>query len=467
MKINKLNIHQINFDEFAKQTQEILEKNRQYYRGIRIRCAAFKNNDKFYNALCIIKSFPKDYKIDKRENNYYDNLHLIEEWISIEELPKFIEQFKSETIKLTNAEVITAKITDYDFDFLHRGNDYCSLSGYHYTVNYNVPKISKPDEFLLSHKLPFYPDVNTAITEWSDIKRYNISSNNSIQFFFPECRAYFDDIQYMPQNKLLKIKVKNNDTKLKLYIKGGYTYEGKYKTIDSPLDSGDTSFLKIPDEIIINPEKYEIYLIDKDDNIYDFHKETVYWLLGLHRAFEVSVETELEKQILKAIDSAENETTEFKPFIKKGDNKIREIIEAVIAFANTRGGHIFIGINKHAIPEGIDEGIREENKINHDKKFEDIVQEYIGYLKKEISDNLCKTISIKYNTCEFKGKRILIVEVPEGNQKPYFNFQTKEIFIRKGANNVKPDPDKDLPKIMPKDSNPLGGSFGQFGGINY
>jgi predicted HTH transcriptional regulator len=45
------------------------------------------------------------------------------------------------------------------------------------------------------------------------------------------------------------------------------------------------------------------------------------------------------------------------------------------------------------------------------------------------------------------GKTVLVVRVPEGDQKLYVLRQGNHIYVRHGANNVRPDPD-DIPQLL-------------------
>jgi predicted HTH transcriptional regulator len=58
-----------------------------------------------------------------------------------------------------------------------------------------------------------------------------------------------------------------------------------------------------------------------------------------------------------------------------------------------------------------------------------------------------------------EDKTLFIVQVEEGDAKPYFNVQTNEIFIRRGASDVRPNPDTDLKQMLDA-RNAL--EFGQF-----
>jgi hypothetical protein len=43
---------------------------------------------------------------------------------------------------------------------------------------------------------------------------------------------------------------------------------------------------------------------------------------------------------------------------------------------------------------------------------------------------------------------LFVIAVGEGIAKPYVNVQTKETFLRRGARDVRPDPDTDLRRML-------------------
>ena len=136
----------------------------------------------------------------------------------------------------------------------------------------------------------------------------------------------------------------------------------------------------------------------------------------------------------------ENETTEFKS--EYTDN----IIKTVIAFANTAGGKIFIGID--------DDGI---------ENIDDCYTRLTNAIRDNISPDV--TMFTKYEL--YENERIIEVKVSEGTNKPYF-FRTKGmrpegVYIRQGATSVPSSVEKirQMIKMSEKDSFEEGRSLNQ------
>jgi predicted HTH transcriptional regulator len=96
------------------------------------------------------------------------------------------------------------------------------------------------------------------------------------------------------------------------------------------------------------------------------------------------------------------------------------VAKTLCAFANTKGGSIFVGINESSVPVGV-----------IDRNFE------IKRLEKAIPF-LIPELDITVKTITFKSNEILFIEVKEGNNKPYYvrNGQKTQAYLRVGDVNI-------------------------------
>lgn len=452
MKTSALYEHNLKREDSMAKIKKIIELNKSYYSDVRIRCVSIEHNEKWYNGIITIKIFTKDDELDKRENLYYDNFYLLEHWIKPQKLLSFLNKLKKEEIDISDKKVFIGQETNFsEWKFLPRNSEYSTLPGYLFTTfPSSEMRIGISNQVILSHKFPFYPNICRAIEDWCEFSNFNDRSDHrfhKILLFLPECRAYFDSLKYSSKGNSFSIKIKKNDSSLKLYVKGAYLSKFKYEPLDKKL-SLKSDVIKINSDDASNIEEFELYLIDEDDCLLDYHKESRFNVEGINRVFGKTVELENENIVKEAMSTGENEQLEFKPYIKRGSPKINEILKTVIAFANTKGGNIIMGIDKHGEIEGIKEDIQKETNKGSNEDFDKALKEYIRYIKKKISDTLNSILAIKVTQHDYNGKTLLIIEVPEGRYKPYANVHTKEIFIRKGANNMKPDPKTELPKLF-------------------
>ena len=108
--------------------------------------------------------------------------------------------------------------------------------------------------------------------------------------------------------------------------------------------------------------------------------------------------------------------TEFKATLPSAES----IAKSICAFANTKGGNLFIGINDSSIPVGV-----------IDKEFE------LKRLEKALM-LIIPTPVFSVKVVNFKNSEIILVEVMEGKNKPYFvkNDQTTTAYVRTGDVNL-------------------------------
>ena len=107
------------------------------------------------------------------------------------------------------------------------------------------------------------------------------------------------------------------------------------------------------------------------------------------------------KDAVKLIRQGEGQFVEF----KKKANHPEKIIREVVAFANSSGGHLFVGVD-------------DDGKVSGLKYPED--EEYI--LTKAIRE-LCKpSIAYDVNLLQVNDAEILHYHIKEGREKPYFAF---------------------------------------------
>ena len=101
------------------------------------------------------------------------------------------------------------------------------------------------------------------------------------------------------------------------------------------------------------------------------------------------------KNVMKIIDAGESETVEFK------NSFDREAIESLAAFANTKGGRVFIGISDDGKIRGVISG-------------NETIQSWTNQIKQFTSFAIIPDSEI----IKVKGKEVVILSVPESPIKP-------------------------------------------------
>jgi ATP-dependent DNA helicase RecG len=124
-------------------------------------------------------------------------------------------------------------------------------------------------------------------------------------------------------------------------------------------------------------------------------------------------------KLIEQIQKGESKTLELKEALPKNEN----IAKTVIAFSNTSGGKLIIGVSNN----------REIVGINDNELFD--MQDKIASV---IADNCSPGILPEIYSVNIEGKLILVIEIVRGNLKPYFlksQGKAEGTYIRIGATN--------------------------------
>ena len=120
-----------------------------------------------------------------------------------------------------------------------------------------------------------------------------------------------------------------------------------------------------------------------------------------------------EKKILNIIDQGENVYVEFKESKIHADTLAKEII----SFANYNGGTLLLGVSDNGRIKGVHE----------EKNYE----EWIANI---VRNNVIPSIQVDCYQMNVNGKRLIIVNIPKGKDKPYQSINGK-YYIRVGSTN--------------------------------
>jgi predicted HTH transcriptional regulator len=199
-------------------------------------------------------------------------------------------------------------------------------------------------------------------------------------------------------------------------------------------------------QYLVTPDSLEYYLIDRAGMIYDFHREDRFWQLQQGRRTLGPVNRTLADQVRKACHDGEGMHVEFKPFIdpnekfnsNKQKTKLLETIIAVVAFANTEGGHIYMGADDDCSISGVDEQLKAWTKGALD---EPNISRYLGALKSRIKESVYGEVVLRLSHATLDGATVIVIEVPQAGQKPVAVHQDRHLYVRAGASSQKAPPE--------------------------
>ena len=268
--------------------------------------------------------------------------------------------------------------------------------------------ISYPSEPLVKPGLPLFPDGRKAILDFLELNTDQPPTSILIQI--PDFRLKIKTL--LISGKSVKLEVERGDTLDNIICKFYADYE------EHRMFSGQRFYaMKSPE-------------LDVADNLteYEFKKDFTY-VFGLlmdkksgetldYRGFNfgwpsqegVTIEIQ-ELELREIIRRGESLHVEFKQNLDNPDR----ILKTIVAFANTGGGRIFIGVSD------------DTRIIGYDLENKDQITNLI-------SGNIEPLPNFEVKRVEINDKHITIIEIPEGVNKPY-SHRELGFFIRSGGTN--------------------------------
>ena len=440
-----LRAYNLTHEQAVDHLRSVLKQSTDLIGNVRIRCVSTESNGEWHNAICVIDLVENDQSPHRKASLRYPRIHLLEERVnSFTFLTATLDAVSKGIIPVDGESVSTNVNTRFnEWEFLPSNNNFSKYPGHIYKTPYVQQPQLAHHEPLLAYDLPFFPNPYFAIREWMGFRLFHMdrdASLGTIQVFLPQSWAYLKSL--MIDKNILKISATNAQS-LKLRLKGAWEHDNGCSPFEA-LVTGPEALLQVPDHV----EGFEVYLMGPDETVYDFHRETKLWTLGQERVLGAVPGGEGNSTIAqKAIGQGEGETVEFKPYIKESGSKLNELVKTVIAFANTKGGVLLVGISDDCVPEGVEREISKE-AFKNSSTPEDQLTKYMGWLRQSVAGELNRNLNLSVSPAVIDGHTIILLSIPEGDQKPYANVKSNSIYIRRGANNVIPHPDHELPEIM-------------------
>ncbi len=263
--------------------------------------------------------------------------------------------------------------------------------------------INIPTGPYVSLSSPLYPDYTSLFQD-----KFGLSITHYHQFwgnvliFLPNYKAKITAM-VLGSKQLVVSTIKNIDQKLiaKIFLQD-------YQNIEKAEIKVTESDTVVPLNFV--PDSVHVHLLSSESGeILDYRRLHLSWP-AISEDITIEIGTE---DILQLINRGEGDQTEFKQDISK--NK-EGFVETIVAFANTYGGTILVGVDDHGDIVG-----------SYEQKLEETIQNVIR--------SHCEPpIEVKVENKILNDKNIVVVSVMEGDDKPY-TCRGKGIFVRSGSTN--------------------------------
>lgn len=395
---------------------KIIEKRRDTF-GKAFKGLAFSRNDKGELKACFgLVNFMGKGEVTPEETTYdYGNFILTKKSVKIQEAVSFIRSvFEKEVLKFGGWPEIPLKLRFLGMRFLQSRSRYGYISSawpmqYAY-VDIEQPTIGEiPSDSLSKLGLPLFPNGREAVDVFFELNLpkdwYTLEKR--IEFLVPDYRARIKNLRLAGNKATVEVETKEipeKDLLAKFYCK---TESKVYTSGELPLEEGRASY--VTDDEPIQVEVHILSAVDGesiDQRKFDYRYPS--------REEGIVIEN-IGVQLLDIIGKGENINVEFKRELDEPHTRIG-FLKTIVAFANTKGGTIFLGVNDDCRITGFKEDAK--------TKIEDLI---IDHCDPSIDAEIDIGVLVQ-------GIPITLVKVPEGTNKPYI-LKNRGIFVRRGSSN--------------------------------
>jgi len=265
-----------------------------------------------------------------------------------------------------------------------------------------------PHEPQVKLNLPFYPSGNEATAEFCQLESADYPQTQ-ILFILPDFRARIRAMKLLEGRLGVSVEAREENLenlRAKFYVES----DGKrFRSDDLALENGASEFSYDGDlKLAIVHILSAVHGDDIDNRSFSPYGDQARWSEG------VLIETS-ELRVKELIRAGEGPRVEFKSSLPPDEHRF---LDSVIAFANTNGGTVLIGVGDNGEVLGIKE------------KTEDIHMTITNW----VSEKCDPPPQISLGEVELDGKRVIVLDISQGADKPYQDID-KGFFVRRGASN--------------------------------
>jgi hypothetical protein len=294
---------------------------------------------------------------------------------------------------------------------------------------------------------PYYADLSHAITDWTGVP-IEIGTVDgllgSVLLYMPEPRSRI--ITLLRDEDEIDVTLEVLDDAVRdLRLIGGWQDDGKWKGFEH-LVIRDGNQLRLP--VARTADQLNMHLVGGDGRWYDYHLEGKNWHIGQERVLGYFQGSPVDADDLTdAMRQGEGERIEFKEYIAKGDKKELELVNTIVAFANTRGGTIYIGIDDVCDLAGESKTVFKALS-DWEGDMDTRINGYIGRLRSWLPTKMNHCPSLDYRVIPINEHRILAITVEEGTDRIYMRSDGNRTLVRRGASCIQADADNDIPRLF-------------------
>ncbi len=280
----------------------------------------------------------------------------------------------------------------------------------------------------------FGQDLPRLAVQFLGSSKYGHDNNspNDYVMRIPDRRARIRSLRL--KENLLQLDVEN-PAKLQLFWSIiGTPFVGDVFHTVADVDNNQASV-----ELPFRVQKLETWLILCDGYMLDYYQENPNWSTwGPESSLFHAPDSAKLGSLDAALASGETDTVEFKAYIRiqpVRDKKALEILQTVSAFANTRGGDLFIGVTDEAEPVGVEHDLNKDYGKQHSTAAARRGA-FAKDVRKLINEGTAPTLELQFTWHDPAHHDILQVRVPK-SETPVHLHESGELYRRHGGSNKK------------------------------
>ena len=284
----------------------------------------------------------------------------------------------------------------------------------------------------------FYPDAWTAAASWSELRGFN-GGNDSRAFgtvlFVPDARARFASFELSRDEIRIAIDVRASDTRgWKLVC--GY-HAGDWRNLVFDLAPGVAN-------VRVDPaaSSFQAAITTATGEVVDFFRPDQHGESGHVLHVVETPPSDFSETVSDRIANGEGETTEFKGFVHPGDPKMDELARTVVAFSNTSGGLIIVGVQDDGelVDLARSSGMR---KWAAEPITDEVVDRYARTLRQRVIDTCSSpTPVVRAIAVQVRDAWLAVLAIEPGPAPPY-SFRDGQVFVRRSATSRLAHPERE------------------------
>lgn len=434
-----LNLPSMKPDEVERSLEDFVSRRHHEYAGALATYAVELRRDGGDARLITCRWLFSDHVLDARPHRSYPNLYLGEDWYGGSDALSALRRVMEGSMGLgpTRCDPSTTR-GSRPSETLH--NTVTGWRELHLGIHLDQSG-SPPFGPVAAKGLPPYGSGRIAVSDWvwkGITSRFasDVPYSGVILVVLPDTRGRITAAEWNGDIIALEAEANVHPELLEIQVNVGTA--GESVTLP-PSPARASSEWTVPAEATSG----DAFLVHSDGTLLSFLQLTRGEQFVAH-AGRLSIREQAELDLR----AGESERIEYKPFVDPGDQKEWELIETVVAFANTAGGRLYLGVTNDGIPVG-EASLRKAGKGDVGGALNQLaarMRELIRERTKPVLPTTVEPISIF-------GSWIIVVDVPAGETRPYATVRN-DVYIRKGSSNFKADPVTELPSLYPRtDSN--------------